>query len=272
MHRCACVLVYMCACVCNMHVQNEYACIHVYAVYIYVCTCVHMCDVCVYAVNMCAGMNVYAVYICVQVCMSLDVCMSVHVYMCVQCICVCRYPMYMQCTRVYRCTCVHLYAMYMFCRYVHVHTYSGVYMYTCVHVYAVDTSVYKDTCVYTYMCAVMFVHIKVNLRYFSGVILLSFLDICHDNWPGSHYVHQVDLELTEVHLPLPFESWDQKHAWYLGVFLGGRVGDKGTGLELTNLARLTGQQAPGIHLHSPPQTRVTSTCHMAFCHMPYIGF
>lgn len=105
---------------------------------------------------------------------------SVYVYAGIPCIC-----------SVHVCTGVrvHLYAMYMFCRYVHVHTYSGVYMYTCVHVYAVDTSVYKDTCVYTYMCAVMFVHIKVNLRYFSGVILLSFLDICHDNWPGSPYVH-----------------------------------------------------------------------------------
>jgi hypothetical protein len=36
--------------------------------------------------------------------------------------------------------------------------------------------------------------------------------LCSSGCPGTHYIDQVDFEFTEIHLPLPPKSWDQKCA------------------------------------------------------------
>lgn len=62
---------------------------------------------------------------------------------------------------------------------------------------------------------------------------------------------QEDLELTEMSYHPSVRVKDMYHdAWHL-VFFGGM--ESLTGLGITNLVKLTGQQVPGIHLCSPFQ-------------------
>jgi hypothetical protein len=36
------------------------------------------------------------------------------------------------------------------------------------------------------------------------------VSLCSPGYPGTHYVDQASLKLTEVHLPLPPECWDER--------------------------------------------------------------
>lgn len=40
---------------------------------------------------------------------------------------------------------------------------------------------------------------------------VSLPSVCIPGWPGAHYINHAALELTEMHLLLPPECWDQRH-------------------------------------------------------------
>ena len=47
-----------------------------------------------------------------------------------------------------------------------------------------------------------------SVRIFFMVLVFLSQDLSGPSWPGTHYVDQAGLELTEIHLPLPPEYWD----------------------------------------------------------------
>lgn len=42
-------------------------------------------------------------------------------------------------------------------------------------------------------------------------LFLVSISLCSFGFPGTHYVNQANLELTEMFLSLPAEYWDQRH-------------------------------------------------------------
>jgi hypothetical protein len=55
-------------------------------------------------------------------------------------------------------------------------------------------------------------HTYLFIAYFYLLILVfrDRVSLCFPGFYGTHSVGQADLELTDIHLPLPLEYWDLK--------------------------------------------------------------